>query len=108
NNFNLEGVFDFNFRDALRVEIRQLSKDVSPAQKVVVEEKRQKLAARITKFHEVADAMMEGIEVNAGTEHTDDIRFCGPDVEEHGWEGAHLEEVLDEEAPAEAMCIWMP
>lgn len=73
--------------------------------------KRQKLAARISKFHEIADAMTEGIEVHAGTEHMDDIRFCTTDVVEEVREAADIEDVLeeiDEEVPAEAMGIWMP
>ncbi|KAG2051651.1 hypothetical protein BDR06DRAFT_853053, partial [Suillus hirtellus] len=60
----VDGIHLEDSQDALRVKIRQLPKDVSPAQKTMVEDKRQKLAAHIVKFHEVADAMMEGIEVN--------------------------------------------
>ncbi|KAG1764090.1 hypothetical protein EV702DRAFT_1051462 [Suillus placidus] len=106
NGINLEDA-----QDALRVDIRKLPKDASAAQKVVVEEKRQKLAARISQFHEVADAMTEGIEVEPGTEHVDDTRFCAADMEQEGREAEDLEvnsEETGEEVAAEAMGIWMP
>ncbi|KAG2035935.1 hypothetical protein BDR03DRAFT_832443, partial [Suillus americanus] len=106
NGINLEDA-----QDALRVDIRKLPKDASAAQKAVVEEKRQKLAARISQFHEIADAMTEGIEVDAGTEHVDDTRFCAADVEEESREAEDLElasEETGEGVVAEAMGIWMP
>ncbi|KAG1829726.1 hypothetical protein DFJ58DRAFT_848610 [Suillus subalutaceus] len=98
-------------QDALRVAIRQLPNEASAVQRAAVQVKRQKLAARISKFHEIADAMTEGIEVHAGTEHMDDSRFCTTDVVEEVPEAADIEDVLediDEEVPAEAMGIWMP
>ncbi|KAG1863081.1 hypothetical protein F4604DRAFT_1587244, partial [Suillus subluteus] len=103
-----------NLEDAQYVtisHIRKLPKDASAAQKAVVEEKRQKLAARISQFHEVADAMTEGIEVDAGTEHMDDTRFCAADMEEEAREAEDIEvasEETGEEVAAEAMGIWMP
>ncbi|KAG2091658.1 uncharacterized protein F5147DRAFT_586160, partial [Suillus discolor] len=96
---------------ALRGDIRKLPKDASATQKAVVEEKRQKLAARISKFHEMADAMTEGIEVDTGTEHMDDVRFCTADMEEEEREAADpkvTSEEICEEVVAEAMRIWMP
>jgi hypothetical protein len=95
----------------LRVDIRQLPRDASAVQKAAVEEKRQQLAARISKFHETADAMTDSIEVDTGTEHIDDIRFCAADVEEQGQEAADLEVPLEEtgeEVAAEGMRIWIP
>ncbi|KAG2130738.1 hypothetical protein DEU56DRAFT_757809 [Suillus clintonianus] len=107
----IDGINIEDSQDALRVAIRQLPKDASAVQKAAVQVKRQKLAARISKFHEIADAMTEGIEVHGGTEHMDDIRFCTTDVVEEVREAADIEDVLeeiDEEVPAEAMGIWMP
>ncbi|KAG1850364.1 hypothetical protein DFJ58DRAFT_842440 [Suillus subalutaceus] len=95
SGINLE---DVHSRDTLRVDIRQLLRDASASQKAVVEEKRQKVAARISKFHETADAMSDGIEVDA-------------DMEEQGHEAADLEvaeEETGEEVAAEGMGIWMP
>ncbi|KIK31764.1 hypothetical protein CY34DRAFT_36943, partial [Suillus luteus UH-Slu-Lm8-n1] len=106
NGINLE-----DSQDALRVEIRQLPRDASASQKAVVEEKRQKLAARISKFHETADAITDGIEVDAGTEHLDDVRFCAADMGEQWAEAVDLEVPLEEtgeDVAAEAMRIWMP
>jgi hypothetical protein len=104
-------VFQFPHRDALRVDIRQLPRDASATQKAVVAEKRQKLASRISKYHERTDAMTQGIEVNSGTVPLDDIRFCTADVMELGPEAIDLEfasEEIGEEVPAEVMGIWMP
>lgn len=104
-------MFQFLHRDALRVDIRQLPRDASATQKAVVAEKRQKLAVRISKYHERTDAMTQGIEVNSGTVPLDDIRFCTADVVELGPEAIDLEfasEEIGEEVPAEVMGIWMP
>jgi hypothetical protein len=80
----------------LRVDIRQLPRDASAVQKAAVEEKRQQLAGRIPKFHETADAMIDGIEVDTGIKHIDNIRFCAADMEEQGQEAADLEVSLEE------------
>ncbi|KAG2117335.1 uncharacterized protein F5147DRAFT_537361, partial [Suillus discolor] len=107
----IDGINIEDSQDALRIAIRQLPKDASAVQRAALQEKRQKLAARISKFHEIADAMTEGIEVHAGTEHVDDIRFCTSDAVEEVWEAADIEDVLeemDEAVPAEVMAIWMP
>ncbi|KAG2108609.1 uncharacterized protein F5147DRAFT_799314, partial [Suillus discolor] len=94
----IDGINIEDSQDALRVAIRQLPKDASAVQRAALQEKRQKLAARISKFHEIADAMTEGIEVHA-------------DAVEEVWEAADIEDVLeemDEAVPAEVMAIWMP
>ncbi|KAG1800553.1 hypothetical protein EV424DRAFT_1294170, partial [Suillus variegatus] len=107
----IEGINLEDAQDALRVDIRQLPRDASATQKAVVAEKRQKLAVRISKYHERTDAMTQGIEVNSGTVPLDDIRFCTADVVELGPEAIDLEfasEEIGEEVPAEVMGIWMP
>ncbi|KAG0696999.1 hypothetical protein DFH29DRAFT_1024097, partial [Suillus ampliporus] len=95
NGINLE---DAHSRDTLRVDIWQLPRDASAAQRAVVEEKRQKLAARISKYHETTNTMTQGLEVNS-------------DMEELGQEAVDLEvalEEISEEVAAEVMGIWMP
>jgi hypothetical protein len=57
--------------------------------------------------------MIEGIELEAGTVHTDDPRFFKTDNEEPDWEihPVNLEddsELVDDEIPAEEMGLWMP
>lgn len=94
-------------------EFRRLPSDATAAQKATLQEKQQKLSARITAFHETADAMTEGIELEAGTVHKDDARFCWAEDEEHDWEAhvADLEddsELVDDEISAEDMGLWMP
>ncbi|KAG2049658.1 hypothetical protein BDR06DRAFT_859242, partial [Suillus hirtellus] len=109
----IEGINLEDAQDALRVDIWQLPRDASATQKAVVAEKRQKLAVRISKYHERTDAMTQGIKVNSGTVPLDDIRFCTADVMELGPEATDLElaseEIVDsEEVPGEVMGIWMP
>jgi hypothetical protein len=99
-------------RDGLRLNIRCLPSDATATQKTGLEEKRHKLAARIIKFHETADRITEGIELDTGTVHVDDPRFCRAEGEEQGWEpevtDEHSSELADEEIAAEDMGIWMP
>ncbi|KAG1825170.1 hypothetical protein EV424DRAFT_1267602, partial [Suillus variegatus] len=107
----IEGINLEDAQDALRVDIRQLPQDASATQKAVVAEKRQKLAVRISKYHEKTDAMTQGIELNSGTMPMDDIRFCTADTEELGQEVGDVEftsEEIGDEVPAEVMGIWMP
>ncbi|KAG2117531.1 hypothetical protein BD769DRAFT_1672572 [Suillus cothurnatus] len=84
-----------DLQDTLRAEIRLLPNDGTSAQKTAIEEKRQRLAAKIAKFHETADAMTVGMDLDIGTVHSDDPRFCHADNDD--------EEILTEE-----MGIWMP
>jgi hypothetical protein len=95
------------------LDVRRLPSDATATQKAALEEKRQKLAGRITKFHETADAMTEGMELDAGTVHVDDPRFCTAEGEEHRLD-VQLGELEDDSAlvddiiPAEDMGLWMP
>ncbi|KAG2358385.1 hypothetical protein BDR07DRAFT_1489522 [Suillus spraguei] len=86
-----------HIRDGLQSDIRQLPYDATATQKAALQEKRLKLAAQITKFHEIADQMIEGIELDWGTVHVDDPLFCMAEADEQAWE------VSDEEIPAEDM-----
>ncbi|OJA15723.1 hypothetical protein AZE42_13710, partial [Rhizopogon vesiculosus] len=99
--------------DGLRLDIRRLPYDATVTQKVALQEKRQKLAARITKFHENADAMTEGLELDAGTVYIDDPRFCRAEGElDESSEVQHADDDdlgwIDDEIPAEDMGLWMP
>lgn len=94
------------------MEIRRLPRDSTITQKASLEKSRQKLMAGIAKFHEAADAMVGGDEVNEGTVHVDDLRFCAADfLEEEELEYSSFEGDLEEiqpEVPAERIGIWMP
>ncbi|KAG2144695.1 uncharacterized protein EDB93DRAFT_1087402, partial [Suillus bovinus] len=109
----IQGINLEDAQDGLQSEFRRLPSDATAAQKATLQEKQQKLSARITAFHETADAMTEGIELEAGTVHKDDARFCWAEDEEHDWEAhvADLEddsELVDDEISAEDMGLWMP
>ncbi|KAG1720096.1 hypothetical protein EDB19DRAFT_1966009 [Suillus lakei] len=100
-------------QDGLQSEFRCLLSDATATQKATLEGKRQKPSAHITAFHETADAMTEGIGLEAGMVHKDDARFCWAEDEEYDWEAhvADLEddsELVDEEISAEDMSLWMP
>ncbi|KAG1844776.1 hypothetical protein F4604DRAFT_1937331 [Suillus subluteus] len=100
-----------DLQDALRADIRQLPSDATSAQKTSIEEKRQRLAARIAKFHETADAMTAGMDLDIGTVHSDDPRFCRTDNDGTEWVDVSDEEIsedIDEEILTEEMGIWMP
>ncbi|KAG1787048.1 uncharacterized protein HD556DRAFT_1312999 [Suillus plorans] len=99
-----------DLQDGLRADIRQLPTDATPGQKVPIEEKRQRLTARIAKFHETADAMTAGMDLGTATVHSDDPRFCYAGHDENGWGEVSDEEIseyIDEEILAEEMGIWM-
>jgi hypothetical protein len=105
--------FNWHFRDGLRLDIRRLPHDATATQRTALQEKRQKLAARIAKFHENADAMTGGLELDAGTVHIDDPRFCRAEGElDEGFEVQHADDDdfgwVDDEIPAEDMGLWMP
>ncbi|KAG1887759.1 hypothetical protein F4604DRAFT_1570502, partial [Suillus subluteus] len=109
----IQGINLEDAQDGLRSEFRHLPSDATAAQKATLQEKQQKLSARITAFHETADAMTEGIELEAGMVHKDDARFCWAEDEEHDWEAhvADLEddsELVDDEISAEDMGLWIP
>ncbi|KAG1840122.1 hypothetical protein C8R48DRAFT_679665 [Suillus tomentosus] len=100
-----------DLQDGLRADIRQLPTDATPRQKASIEEKRQRLTARIAKFHETADAMTAGMDLGTATVHSDDPRFCYAGHDENGWGEVSDEEIseyIDEEILAEEMGIWMP
>lgn len=99
------------FRDTLRADIQQLPNDATSAQKASIEEKRQRLTARIVKFHETADAMTAGMDLDIGTVHSDDPRFCRTGSDGNEWVEVSVEELsedVNEEFLVEEMGIWMP
>ncbi|KAG2079129.1 hypothetical protein BDR04DRAFT_1146819 [Suillus decipiens] len=99
-----------DLQDRLRADVRQLPTDATPAQKASIEEKQQRFAARIAKFHETADAMTAGMDLRMATVHSDDPRFCHADNNGYEWKevsDGEISEDLDEEILAEEMGIWM-
>ncbi|KAG1838555.1 hypothetical protein F4604DRAFT_1572198 [Suillus subluteus] len=106
----IQGINLEDSQDGLRSDVRRLPHDATATQKAALQEKRLKLAVRIAKFHEIADQMMEGIELDWGTVHVDDPRFCMAEADEQAWEVSDEDdsELIDEEIPAEDMVIWMP
>ncbi|KAG1830726.1 hypothetical protein DFJ58DRAFT_671542 [Suillus subalutaceus] len=106
----IQGINLEDSQDGLRSNIQRFPWNATATQKAGLQEKRLKLAARIIKFHETADQMTQGIELDSGTVHVDDSRFCQAEAEEQAWEVADEDdsELIDEEIPAEDMGIWMP
>ncbi|KAG1838545.1 hypothetical protein DFJ58DRAFT_733798 [Suillus subalutaceus] len=105
----IQGINPEDSQDGLRSNIRRFPCNATATQKAGLQEKRLKLAAQIIKFHETADQMTQGIELDSGTVHVDDSRFCQAEAEEQAWEVADEDdsELIDEEIPAEDMGIWM-
>ncbi|KAI6117023.1 hypothetical protein EDD16DRAFT_1520223 [Pisolithus croceorrhizus] len=107
-----------NPMDQLRSELRQLPNAMSTSQEVKISVKRQRLSARIEKFHSNGQAFFKGLEINGAFTPQDDPEFCGKEEEEEGEEDREFwgedegywevpgEEV--EELASELMSIWMP
>ncbi|KAI6137012.1 hypothetical protein F5141DRAFT_1059940 [Pisolithus sp. B1] len=105
-------------RDQLRSKLRQLPNPMSTSQEVKISVKRQRLSARIEKFHSNGQAFFKGLEINGAFTPQDDPEFCGKEEEEEGEEDREFwgeddrywevpgEEV--EELASELMSIWMP
>ncbi|KAI6097097.1 hypothetical protein F5141DRAFT_1205735 [Pisolithus sp. B1] len=87
-------------------------------QEVKISVKRQRLSARIEKFHSNGQAFFKGLEINGAFTPQDDPEFCGKEEEEEEEEDREFwgeddgywevpgEEV--EELASELMSIWMP
>ncbi|KAI6115879.1 hypothetical protein F5141DRAFT_1001241, partial [Pisolithus sp. B1] len=87
-------------------------------QEVKISVKRQRLSARIEKFHSNGQAFFKGLEINGAFTPQDDPEFCGKEEEEEEEEDKEFwgeddvywevpgEEV--EELASELMSIWMP
>ena len=63
-------------RDALRLEIQLLPSNPSATQKTAIEEKRQRLLFRITKFHESGDHFTNGLDAEHVSGPQDNPAFC--------------------------------
>ncbi|KAI6006387.1 hypothetical protein EDC04DRAFT_2583076, partial [Pisolithus marmoratus] len=110
-----EGISIEDSQDQLRSELRQLPSPMSTRQEVKTSEKRQRLSARIEKFHSNGQAFFKSLEIDGTFIPQDDPAFCGKDEEEEDWEfwddderewQASEEDV--EELASELMSIWMP
>ncbi|KAI6137144.1 hypothetical protein F5141DRAFT_1230928 [Pisolithus sp. B1] len=117
-----EGISIEDSQDQLRSELQHLPNPMSTRQEVKISEKRQRLSARIEKFHSDGEAFLKGLEIDGTFTPQDDPTFCGKEEEEEeeeeeegdrefwdddegDWE-APEEEV--EELASELMSIWMP
>ncbi|KAI6127047.1 hypothetical protein F5141DRAFT_1200686 [Pisolithus sp. B1] len=113
-----EGISIEDSQDQLRSELQQLPNPMSTSQEVKISVKRQRLSARIEKFHGNGQAFFKGLEINGAFTPQDDPEFCGKEEEEEGEEDREFsgedegyckvpgEEV--EELASELMSIWMP
>ncbi|KAI6020539.1 hypothetical protein EDC04DRAFT_2575880, partial [Pisolithus marmoratus] len=110
-----EGISIEDSQDQLRSELHQLPSPMSTRQEVKTSEKRQRLSARIEKFHSNGQAFFKSLEIDGTFIPQDDPAFCGKDEEEEDWEfwddderewQASEEDV--EELASELMSIWMP
>ncbi|KAI5989846.1 hypothetical protein EDC04DRAFT_2588181, partial [Pisolithus marmoratus] len=108
-----EGISIEDSQDQLRSELRQLPSPLSMRQEVKASEKRQRLSARIEKFHSNGQAFFKTLEIDGAFIPQDDPAFCGREEEdwefwnddERDWEASE-EDV--EELASELMSIWMP
>ncbi|KAI6008061.1 hypothetical protein EDC04DRAFT_2582223, partial [Pisolithus marmoratus] len=111
-----EGIIIEDAWDQLRYEVQQLPSPMSTRQDVKLAEKRQRLSARIDKFHSTGQAYLKGLEIDDVFTPEDDPAFCGQEEqdEDNGefwedddedWEAGDQER---EEVSAELMSIWMP
>ncbi|KAI6126956.1 hypothetical protein F5141DRAFT_1060598 [Pisolithus sp. B1] len=112
-----EGISIEDSQDHLRSELQHLPNPMSTRQEVKISEKRQRLSARIEKFHSDGEAFLKDLEIDGTFTPQDDPTFCGKEEEgeegdrefwdddEGDWEASE-EEV--EELASELMSIWMP
>ncbi|KAI6163445.1 hypothetical protein EDD17DRAFT_1756453 [Pisolithus thermaeus] len=111
-----EGISIEDSQDQLRSELQQLPNPMSTSQEVKISMKRQRLSARIEKFHSNGQAFFKGLEINGAFTPQDDPEFCGKEEEgeedrefwgeDDGYWEVPVEEV--EELASELMSIWMP
>ncbi|KAG0702495.1 hypothetical protein DFH29DRAFT_804904, partial [Suillus ampliporus] len=109
----IEGINIENSQDALRLSIRQLPQDPTASQRTAIEERRQKLMARIIKFHEAAEVMTNGMELKGGEgAPLDNPELCLEEADTSNMEDPEEEDILDFDSnidsPAEVTKIWMP
>ncbi|KAI5982501.1 hypothetical protein EDC04DRAFT_2616638 [Pisolithus marmoratus] len=109
-----EGISIEDSQDQLRSELHQLPSPMSTRQEVKTSEKRQRLSARIEKFHSNGQAFFKSLEIDGTFIAQDDPAFCGKDEEEdlEFWDDDEREwqasEEDVEELASELMSIWMP
>ncbi|KAG1893225.1 uncharacterized protein F5891DRAFT_1196677 [Suillus fuscotomentosus] len=112
----IEGINIENTQDTLRSSIRQQSDNPTASQRIIIEEKRQKLLSRIHKFHETAVVITNGMELEGRErlQHDDPelclgeakgLIFSGiDDIEEDG----NLDLGDDADSHPEVAELWMP
>ena len=100
-------------RDALRSEIRLLPRKPTTAQKTAIEEKKQRLLSRITKFHDSADHFISVVDLEDVPGPQDHNTFCldenGDDLDEQEfWQSRAEEDDEAEDIFPECLGLWMP
>ncbi|KAI6106767.1 hypothetical protein EDD16DRAFT_1713087 [Pisolithus croceorrhizus] len=113
-----EGISIEDSQDQLRSELQQLPNPMSTSQEVKISMKRQRLSARIEKFHSNGQAFFKGLEINGAFSPQDDPEYCGKeeegeeeeDREVWGEDDGYWEVPGDEveELASELMSTWMP
>ncbi|KAI6117514.1 hypothetical protein EV401DRAFT_2072574 [Pisolithus croceorrhizus] len=97
-----KGISIEDSQDQLRFELQQLPNPMSTSQEVKISEKRQRLSARIEKFHSNGQEFFKAF-CGKEEEEEEDREFWD---EDEGYWGVPEEEV--EEVAYELMSIWMP
>ncbi|KAG1830059.1 hypothetical protein F4604DRAFT_1695666 [Suillus subluteus] len=92
---------------------QQLPQDPTASQRTGIEEKWQKLMARIIKFHEAAEVMTNGMDLKGGEgAPLDNPELCLEEADISNMEDPEEEDILDFDgnidSPAEVTEIWMP
>ncbi|KIM59763.1 hypothetical protein SCLCIDRAFT_76068, partial [Scleroderma citrinum Foug A] len=111
----VEGINIENLQDQLKSEVQCLSADSSSKRKVKIGEKRQRLSARINKFHNTGSQFLKGLEMKDEFIPQDNPTFYQQDIvdeEEEFWEGDDEDwegfDDEEEQIPPELMGIQMP
>ncbi|KAG1866783.1 hypothetical protein F4604DRAFT_1881800 [Suillus subluteus] len=87
----IKGMNIENAQDALRSSIRQQSDDPTASQKIMIEEKRQKLLSQINKFYETAMVITNGMELEGGEGlQQDDPELCLEEADGYNFPGINI------------------
>jgi hypothetical protein len=106
--------------------VRRLPTNPTAVQKIVIQEKRQRLLTRLTKFHDTRDGFADELDAGGLTIPEDELAFCREEDaeamgEEEFWMGCEVEEddaeeeeeeeeeeEFDEEVLPELLSLCMP
>ncbi|KAG0697969.1 hypothetical protein DFH29DRAFT_878331 [Suillus ampliporus] len=102
-----------SFLTSISLKWTKLPQDPTASQRTAIEERRQKLMARIIKFHEAAEVMTNGMELKGGEgAPLDNPELCLEEADTSNMEDPEEEDILDFDSnidsPAEVTEIWIP